>query len=158
MTPTEFKQKYGNDFAVSCLGSGLFPSVAIAQAAVESGWGKYVAGNNMFGIKATGDPSKFPHWDGSYVTSRTSEFENGGYVRQTSRFRKYLTVGDSVKDRNWLLSHSDRYKSVIAAQTPEDQARAIKACGYATDPYYADKLISIINTYNLKQFDEKKKS
>lgn len=155
MTPREFIQKFGNAFAVACLGTGLFPSVKLAQAALESGWGKYTAGNNMFGIKASGQHT--PYWHGDYVTSRTSEYVNGGYVSQNSRFRKYLTIGDSIKDHNYFLQQYTRYAKVFSAQTPEEQAKALQAAGYATDPNYSGKLISIINTYNLKQFDEKKK-
>ena len=156
MTPTEFLKKFGSAFSVACLGTGLFPSVKLAQAALESGWGKYTAGNNMFGIKAAG--SHTPFWHGDYVSSRTSEYQNGGYVSQTSKFRKYATIGDSVKDHTYFLQQYSRYKTVFEAKTPEEQAKALQAAGYATDPNYSGKLISIINTYNLKQFDEKKKS
>lgn len=154
MTPTEFLRTYGSVFSVACLGTGLFPSVKLAQAALESGWGKYTAGNNMFGIKAAGQHT--PYWHGSYVSSRTSEYENGSYVQQTSKFRKYDTIGDSVKDHTYFLQQYRRYKPVFEAKTPEEQAKALQSAGYATDPNYSGKLISIINTYNLKQFDEKK--
>ena len=156
MTPTEVLKKFGTAFAVACLGTGLFPSVKLAQAALESGWGKYTAGNNMFGIKAAG--SHTPYWNGAYVTSRTSEYVGGGYVSQNSRFRKYPSIGDSVKDHTYFLQQYSRYANVFKAKTPEEQAKALQAAGYATDPNYSGKLISIINTYNLKQFDEKKKS
>lgn len=155
MTPSEFLRKFGNAFAVACLGTGLFPSVKLAQAALESGWGQYTAGNNLFGIKASGKHT--PYWHGDYVTSRTSEYQNGGYVSQTSRFRKYATVGDSVKDHTFFLQHYGRYADVFKASTPEEQAKALQYAGYATDPNYSGKLISIINTYDLKQFDQKKK-
>lgn len=155
MTPTEFLTKFGNAFAVACLGTGLFPSVKLAQAALESGWGKYTAGNNMFGIKAAGKHT--PFWHGDYITSRTSEYVDGGYVSQNSRFRKYASIGDSVRDHTYFLQQYGRYAKVFTAQTPEEQAKALQAAGYATDPNYSGKLISIINTYNLKRFDEKKK-
>lgn len=147
---------YGNDFAVACLGTGIFPSVKLAQAALESGWGKSVAGNNLFGIKAAG--SHTPYWNGDYVTSRTSEWTGSGYEGQTSRFRKYATVGDSVKDHTYFLQQYSRYAKVFKASTPEEQAKALQEAGYATDPNYSGKLISIINTYGFKQFDEKKNS
>lgn len=155
MTPTSFLNKFGSAFAVACLGTGLFPSVKLAQAALESGWGTYTAGNNLFGIKATG--SHTPYWKGDFVTARTSEYQNGGFVGQSSNFRKYDTVGDSVKDHTYFLQHNSRYAKVFQAQTPEEQAKELQAAGYATDPNYSGKLISIIDTYNLKRFDEKKK-
>lgn len=155
MTPTEFLKKFGDAFAVACLGSGLFPSVKLAQAAVETGWGNHIVGNNLFGIKARGD--KTPYWNGDYVTACTTEYQIGSYIPQNSRFRKYTTVGDSVKDHTYLLKNEKRYAKVFDAQTPEEQANALQNASYATDPNYAGKLISIINTYNFKRFDEKKK-
>ena len=155
MTPTEFVNKFGSTFAVACLGTGLFPSVKLAQAALESGWGSHIAGNNLFGIKAAGNHT--PYWNGDYVTAGTTEYQNGGYQGQRSNFRKYATVGDSVKDHTYFLQNNKRYAKVFEAQTPEEQAKALQAAGYATDPNYSGKLISIINTYNFKRFDEKKK-
>lgn len=157
MTPKSFLEKYGDTFVIACEGTGLFPSVKLAQAALESGWGKYTAGNNMFGIKAAGAHS--PYWHGDYVTSRTSEFQDGSYVLQNSRFRKYLTIGDSIRDHTFFLQQNKRYASagVFSAKTPEEQASALQKAGYATDPNYAAKLVNIIRSYNLKQYDEKKK-
>lgn len=155
MTPTEFLKKYGDAFVVACEGTKLFPSVKLAQAALESGWGKYAAGNNLFGIKAAG--FKSPYWNGDYVTSRTTEYENGQFVPQTSKFRKYASISDSIKDHNVFLQTYDRYANVFKANTPEDQAQALQNAGYAgNNPDYARRLINIINTYNLKRFDEKK--
>ena len=158
MLPKDFLAKYGGTFVIACEGTGLFPSVKLAQAALESGWGKYTAGNNMFGIKATGSHS--PYWHGDYVSSRTSEWQNGNYVGQTSRFRKYDTIGDSIRDHTWFLQQNRRYANagVFSANTPEEQAAALQRAGYATDPQYASKLVNIIKSYNLKQYDEKKKS
>lgn len=156
MKPSEFLAKYGSAFVIACQDTALFPSVKLAQAALESGWGKYTAGNNMFGIKADGAQS--PYWHGEYVASRTSEYQGSGYVSTTSKFRKYATIADSIRDHTWFLLKNRRYSSagVFTAQTPEEQARALQKAGYATDPGYADKLISIINRYNLKQYDKKK--
>lgn len=158
MSPKEFLAKYATAFIIACQGTGLFPSVKLAQAALESGWGKSVVGNNLFGIKAAGSQS--PYWHGETVTAGTSEYQSGSYVPQSSKFRKYATVGDSIRDHTWFLQRNGRYRTagVFTAQTPEDQARALQKAGYATDPLYASKLIKIINTYNLKQYDEKKKS
>lgn len=154
MTPSDFKKKFGDAFAVACLGTGLFPSVKMAQAALESGWGEKAAGNNLFGIKASGKYT--PYWHGAYVTSRTSEWTGSGYTGQTSKFRKYATIGDSIKDHTLFLQQYSRYAKVFTASTPEEQARALQAAGYATDPNYSSKLISIINTYNFKDYDKKK--
>lgn len=157
MSPSEFLKKYADAFVIACQGTSLFPSVKLAQAALESGWGRSVVGNNMFGIKASGSQS--PYWHGETVTSGTSEWQGGAYVPTSSRFRKYASIGDSIKDHTWFLQNNRRYANagVFSATTPEEQARALQRAGYATDPSYASKLISIINTYNLKQYDSKKK-
>lgn len=156
MTPSQFIAKYGDLFATVCLGTGLFPSVKLAQAALESGWGRSMPGNNMFGIKASG--AKSPYWNGDTVTSGTSEYQGGSYVPTTSRFRKYPTVGDSIRDHTWFLQKNGRYAAagVFTASTPEEQARALQRAGYATDPQYASKLIRIIDTYGLRRYDKKK--
>lgn len=158
MTPDEFLKKYGDAFVVACNGTAIFPSVKIAQAALESGWGKSVVGNNLFGIKATGSPNQY--WHGDYVEARTSEVDgNGNLVPKTSRFRKYLTVADSISDHNRILN-TERYSAVLKAKTPEEQAQALQSAGYAgkNNTKYAGRLIDIINGYNLKKYDQKKKS
>lgn len=156
MKPAEYLQKYAQFFVIACEDNNLFPSVKIAQAALETGWGNHIVGNNLYGIKATGQPNQY--WDGSYVTAGTSEYANGGYNPQSSNFRAYKTISDSIRDHSLLINTLDRYKPVREATTPEDQARALQNAGYATDPSYAAKLISIINSNNLKQYDIKKKS
>lgn len=157
MSPSEFLSKYAGAFVIACQGTGLFPSVKLAQAALESGWGKSVVGNNLFGIKAAG--ARSPYWHGEAVSSGTSEFQNGSYVSTSGKFRKYATIGDSIRDHTYFLQQNGRYRTagVFNAATPEDQAKALQRAGYATDPSYASKLISIINTYGLKKYDEKKK-
>ena len=156
MKPSDYLKKYATAFVIACENGSLFPSVKIAQAALETGWGAHVVGNNLYGIKATG--SHTPYWDGDYVTAGTSEYANGSYNSQNSNFRAYDSISDSIRDHSYLLETLGRYEAVRNSTTPEEQARALQNCGYATDPSYANKLISIINTYNLKQYDEKKKS
>lgn len=133
---------------------GLFPSVIIAQAALESNWGKSTLAakyNNYFGIKAGSS------WKGKSVNMTTREVIDGASVTQQSNFRVYTTVLDSILDRNRLITGLARYKSALSAATPEDQIRAIQAGGYATSPNYADTVISIINQNNLKDWDQLKK-
>ena len=134
----------------ACTGTKIFVSVCIAQAILETGWGKASVGNNLFGIKATGTPNEY--WDGSYLTLPTYEYIKGVKTQVYSKFRKYRTKADSIKDHNRLFKNK-RYAPVLAANNPEAQARAIQDCGYATDPNYANKLTNLISKYNLKQFD-----
>ncbi|MBQ9434915.1 MAG: glucosaminidase domain-containing protein [Bacteroidales bacterium] len=155
MKPAEYLKNYAQYFVIASEYDTIFPSVKIAQAALETGWGKHIVGNNLYGIKATGNTT--PYWSGAYVSANTTEYGNGGYQSQVSKFRSYPSFSDSIRDHSHLLNTLSRYAGVRSAATPEEQARALQAAGYATDPNYADKLISIINTYNLKKYDSKKK-
>ncbi len=139
---------------------GLFPSVIIAQGALESGWGlsglsqKY---NNYFGVKASA--SKFSDaWDparSKSVNVTTSEFLDGAWNNSyRDNFRVYDSVADSILDHNALIAKAPRYKAALSAATPDDQIREIWQAGYATDPDYVGKVLSIINRYGLRQYDE----
>jgi len=158
MTPKEFISKFGEAIIFATQGTPLFPSVKAAQAALETGWGKHTIGDakNLFGIKATGN--KTPYWDGSVYNASTKEVYNGNTVTITGGFRAYQSYSDSIRDHSHLLMTLSRYKPVLAATTPEEQARVIQVAGYATDPDYAKKLIDIINQNDLKQLDKKKTS
>ena len=155
MTPAQFISKYQNAVIEACAGSRIFPSVKMAQAALETGWGKSVKGNNMFGIKAAGQ--KTPYWSGNSVIANTREVIDGISGQYNLSFRAYPTVADSIRDHTYFLQGNKRYLNVFSAPTPEDQARALQSAGYATDPNYAASLIKIINQYDLKKLDQKKK-
>jgi len=159
MTQTDFIAKYEAAVISACAGSGIFPSVKMAQAALETGWGKSIetGNNNMFGIKAQG--VKTPYWSGNTIVANTREVIDGVSAQYNLAFRQYATVADSIRDHTYFLQSNPRYKAngVFAATTPEDQCRALQTAGYATDPNYAATLISLINGYNLKQLDQKKK-
>ena len=151
----EFFKKNQYAIILGCVGTKIFPSVKAAQAALETGYGKYpTKGNNFFGIKATG--SHTPYWTGESTAENTREVIDGKEISINTGFRKYATMADSIKDHTYLLTSKSRYAPVLAANTPEDQARALQTCGYATDPNYATSLIWIINKYNLKELDKKK--
>ncbi len=153
LSPSEFKNKFGPAMIEATKGTPLLPSVKLAQAALETGWGKHVIGdaNNMFGIKAKGAPNEY--WNGESVTAGTTEYYGGKKGSYNLGFRKYNSLEDSIKDHSRLLMSLPRYKEVRSATTPEDQARALKSGGYATSPTYDDKLISIINKYDFKSLD-----
>ena len=155
MTPQEFITTYKNDIIRACLGTPIFPSVKMAQMALETGWGAHKVGNNMFGIKATG--SHTPYWKGAKIESNTAEYIAGQAGTYKEPFRLYNSIEDSIIDHNHLLIQNTRYATVLAASTPEIQAMALQSAGYATDPNYAQKLKSIINQHNLKELDQTKK-
>lgn len=157
LPPKEFIEKYKKAIINSTLDNTLFPSVKMAQAALETGWGKSTIedGNNLFGVKAGKQIT--PYWNGATVTAKTKEDYGNGQVSVTDKFRKYATMSDSIKDHSYILTYYSRYKPVLAATTPEEQARQLQKCGYATATSYANSLISIINAYNLKSLDDEKK-
>ena len=128
---------------------GFFRSVIIAQAAIESNWGRSSLSakyNNYFGIKAG------KSWKGRTVNMKTGEVFDGKKVTITSNFRVYDSLADSIRDRNRLL-RTTRYKPVESATTPEAQAAAIKACGYCTATNYVSSIMATIKANNLTQFD-----
>ncbi|HPX58991.1 MAG TPA: glucosaminidase domain-containing protein [Bacteroidales bacterium] len=173
MNPKDFFSKYGLAFINGVQGTGLYPSVKAAQAALETGYGKSmkIAGNNMFGIKA--DTS----WRGPVVSNTTREVVNGVsqnftgtgkiYVNRgeaiadganiQTLFRAYPSISDSIKDHTDFLLKNKRYENVLKAKTPEEQCNLLQSAGYATATNYAVTLIYIINQYELKKLDEKKK-
>ncbi len=152
LTRSQFIQKYAGIAKAAAKGTGLFPSVFMAQAILESNNGNSSLtreANNFFGIKA--DAS----WKGNYVLNPTTEYVGGEPVSVTARFRAYPNPIDSFKDRVNFLKVNKRYANagVFIAVTPEAQAQALQKAGYATDPEYSNLLITLINQNNLKQFD-----
>jgi flagellum-specific peptidoglycan hydrolase FlgJ len=133
-------------------GSPIFPSVRIAQAILETG-SKTNPWNNLAGYKV-GNGTPNPYWSGRLVSATTWEVVNGTRVDNIrDDFRAYDTIEDGFKDQD-LLFQFPRYTGVRQATTPQEQARMLLAGGYATDPAYADKLIRIIQTEGLFQYDE----
>jgi flagellum-specific peptidoglycan hydrolase FlgJ len=129
---------------------GFFKSVIIAQAAVESNWGRSVLSsrhNNYFGIKAG------KSWKGKTVNMKTGEVFDGKQVTINSNFRVYNSLAESIRDRNSLL-RMPRYKAVELATTPRAQAEAIKAAGYCTAINYVSSIMAIISANNLTQYDK----
>jgi len=132
-------------------GSPLFPSVRLAQNMLETG-GNIHKWNNLGGIKVgNGKPNEY--WKGEIVNKGTWEVYNGRRVDVTAAFRAYDSIYDFYKDQDLLFSKR-RYDRVRASNSPNEQAHALAASGYATDPQYAQKLIQLIASYELIQYDE----
>ncbi|TPF98827.1 glucosaminidase domain-containing protein, partial [Clostridium perfringens] len=132
--------------------TGIFPSITIAQAILESGWGESglaVKAKNLFGIKA--DSS----WKGEVLEMLTQEHVNGGVITITARWRVYSSWNDSVIDHGKFFVENSRYKEngVLDAKNYIDQANCIQKAGYATDPNYAKLLIQVINDFGLNIYD-----
>jgi flagellar protein FlgJ len=124
---------------------GVDPTVLVAQAALETGWGKSImraqdgsSSHNLFGIKAQGS------WKGPEARAITSEFRDGKMVKETADFRSYTTYADSFHDLVSLLQNNNRYQGVVkAADNPEQFVKELQKAGYATDPDYASKISQI---------------
>ncbi|UKS27523.1 glucosaminidase domain-containing protein [Paenibacillus sp. HWE-109] len=133
-------------------GSPIYPSVRIAQAILETG-GSVNAWNNLVGYKV-GRGVLTPYWQGAHVSTITWEVIDG--TRQDNvpgDFRAYPTIEAGFRDQDLLFS-SSRYAGVRTADSPSEQALALSNSGYATDPAYAQKLMTIIQTNQLTQYDE----
>ena len=134
---------------------GILPSITAAQAILESGWGSSelakVPNNNLFGIKDSED------WHGEIVTVPTQEYLNGDYITVNAAFRKYASWNDSVVDHAKFFTSTewrkDNYRKVVNETDYRIAAQELKNAGYATDPSYAGKLISLIEAYKLYEWD-----
>jgi flagellar protein FlgJ len=121
---------------------GLTPQGLLAQAALESGWGKYVihdgAGtnsHNLFGIKAGKD------WEGATVAIASVEVSNGVVGRQVSNFKRYDSYSQAFDDYARLLQGNERYQRVLqAGDNTAEFAKRLGESGYATDPEYGKKI------------------
>ncbi len=124
---------------------GVDPRMLLAQAALETGWGRALIRHpdgrnsfNLFGIKAD------PQWPGSRAEVLTREFISGRPYQVKSAFRAYDSYADSFADYVRLLRSGPRYRAALEGGLDgETYMRRLQAAGYATDPHYADKVISI---------------
>ncbi len=126
--------------------TGILASITIAQGALESAWGSSAPGNNLFGIKGTGQEFT------------TLEYVNGQFIGTVAGFRTYSDWEGSVIDHSNFLIENSRYSkagffSYCAALDYVGAARSLQNAGYATDPSYADKVVQIIQVNELYKFD-----
>lgn len=129
---------------------GVSPHFLLAQAALETGWGKRelkdaggANSHNLFNIKAGSG------WTGPTVTREVTEYVNGKPVMSAERFRAYGSYAESFADYAKLLTSSPRYAGALN-QDADGFARGLQQGGYATDPGYADKLKRVINSPALR--------
>lgn len=125
-------------------------SVTIAQAILESSWGKSNLTKqafNLFGIKAD------LRWKGESVSMPTAEYYKGIRTTINAPFRKYASLADSINDHAVFLRSNKRYASAFECKDGCDFAVAIARAGYATDPSYADLLGALIIQHKLAQYD-----
>lgn len=132
----------------------LLPSITIAQACLESNYGqsdlsqKY---NNLFGVKGTNPNIS--------AVMTTKEYVKDKWVTVKARFQIYDSYEASIRAHARLFQNGttwnhDQYKHVLASKDYKTQAKALVTDGYATDPDYADKLINLIEQFDLEKYDK----
>lgn len=124
---------------------GVPASVTLAQAILESDWGRSAPGNNLFGMKGEGPAGA--------VKRRVVEYRHGVRRIRTASFRLYNAPEESIADHARVLAESPRYAAARkVAEDASAYARALQGT-YATDPRYAKKLAAIADHYALQRFD-----
>ena len=135
---------------------GVSPQAIVSQAALETGWGKFVIHGensqgeqensfNFFGIKADS------RWSGEKVSVTTHEYRDGQRVTEKADFRSYPSIEAGLKDYADFLQ-AQRYDKAMAAGTDIEQyAKELQQAGYATDPKYAQKITRIANSELMQQ-------
>lgn len=134
-------------------------SVTIAQSILESGWGRSGLSTkykNYFGIKCS--PAASPHQK-ACVSLGSYEYFHGSKRMYVSKFRTYSSMENSFLDHGRLLDRGSRYNRAFKyVNNPNKFIRAVHKAGYATDPGYANLVISIMKRWNLYRFDTKLKT
>ncbi len=131
---------------------GVPPQVLLAQAALETAWGRSIpkledgsSSNNLFGIKA------HPGWTGRRAHAATLEFTEAGATRVRAQFRAYESLHESFEDYTRLISQDPRYTEALrSGGDPGRYLEALQEGGYATDPSYAAKIRSIVEGNTLE--------
>ncbi|USD64601.1 flagellar assembly peptidoglycan hydrolase FlgJ [Vibrio sp. SCSIO 43136] len=123
---------------------GVDSSVLLAQAALETGWGKKTVqnaaanSNNLFNIKAD------RRWQGDRISTQTLEYYGNTPVNEKAAFRSYGSYQESFDDYVRFLNENPRYQTALQHNgNTEEFIRGIHKAGYATDPTYADKILRV---------------
>ncbi len=124
---------------------GLDPLIVVAQAALETGWGRHMvkdgagqSSHNLFNIKADS------RWQGGSVNTATLEFKNGIAVKENAKFRQYDSIAESVNDYLSFVKNNPRYQNAMnLTGNAHAYIEELQSAGYATDPEYANKVKSV---------------
>lgn len=146
-SPTDFIQQLLPKAEAIAESLGISPKALLAQAAVETGWGRYVIhdhngknSHNLFGIKAD------KGWQGDKTAIDTLEYQQGIAKQQKAAFRTYSSFNDSLQDYVSFVKDNPRYEGAVKnSNDPKAYFEALQKAGYATDPAYADKVMSVFN-------------
>jgi len=151
-SPSDFVSQVMPAIRTAAAALGVSPLGILAQAALETGWGRRMprtangaSSLNLFGIKAGGE------WDGDKASATTVEFSDGVATPKRGAFRAYDSIEHSVSDFAKLMS-SPRYRAAITAgKTALGYVQGIANSGYATDPQYAAKLMAMLQSGTFRQ-------
>ena len=163
LTEDEFIEMVGRLAKQDMKKTGILASVTIAQAILESGYGRTPLGmeaNNLFGMKASLSGNTWKsEWNGKIFTKKTQECYSGRWVTITADFRAYDSVADSIRDHSDYLRYAKngsslRYAGVVNNKSYKKTIQIIKNGGYATDPNYVSKIVNIIQRFNLTKYDK----
>jgi flagellum-specific peptidoglycan hydrolase FlgJ len=124
---------------------GVPASITMAQAILESGWGKSAPGHNLFGMKG----------EGTNGSNRLPVVEYSGGRRwvKVAQFRAYHSLAESLADHARVVGSSPRYASARAAGEDAPAFAEALEGRYATDPRYAEKLVALARDYDLERFN-----
>lgn len=150
-SPEEFLEKLKPYAEKAAAELNVGTDVILAQAALETGWGKHLIHDtqgkntfNLFNIKATG-------WSGKSVTVNTLENRQGVAQQERAAFRQYDDYADSFADYVALIKNNPRYKEALSLGSDSaSYAEALQKAGYATDPAYAEKIKRLINSDSIR--------
>lgn len=148
MKSTEFIEKIGALAQKDMQKSGILASLTIAQAILESNWGRSgltTSANNLFGIKG--------EYKGKFVEMKTKEWTGNEFIEISSKFRKYPSWEESISDHSALFNKLDRYSNLRGCTDYQTACNNVYKDGYATDPSYPTKLIYLIERHNLNKYD-----
>lgn len=145
----DFVARMGSSAQSASAASGVPAPLILAQAALESGWGKReIRGDdgtqsfNLFGIKA--DRS----WKGPVVETLTTEYVDGEPQKVRAKFRAYGSYDEAFADYARFMTRNPRYADVLSTGDPAAAAHGLQRAGYATDPDYGHKLVRIMQKFS----------
>lgn len=150
--PDEFVEQLWPSAEAAAAELGLAPEALLAQAALETGWGRHVmrhgsgeSSHNLFGIKAD------RRWSGDSVRVETLEYREGVPLKTRADFRAYASYEESFNDYVAFLQSNPRYADALKT-TDDSKAyfQALQQAGYATDPEYANKISRILDSLALQ--------
>ena len=151
LTPDNFVSKLWPHAVDAANELGVSPHVLLAQAALETGWGKHELqgsnGNsfNLFNIKAG------KNWSGARVAASTTEYVNGKPEQQTASFKAYASYDEAFSDYARQIKTNPRYAGALAqGGDAAGFLRGLQSGGYATDPMYADKIMRVIQSASFR--------